>query len=264
MLSLLEKAIDRNEFYLKFQPKVDSRDNSIVGAEALIRWNSSKLGNIPPSIFIPLAEENGMINKISSWVVHKLCSYIKEWQKKGIPLKPVSINLSPYDFARKDFPACLFECLKECGVDSKKVEIEITEGVLAKNSEDIARKIDKIKSKGFKILIDDFGTGYSALEYLKKFNVDILKIDRAFIKDYPETSDGPIARAICELAHTLDMGVICEGVTSKDQVDFLDSIGCHIIQGFYYSPAVTSKVFEDMLINGKISKKEKTKKEKLI
>ena len=256
MLTLLEKAIERNEFDLKFQPKIDSRDDSIVGAEALIRWNNNKLGNVPPSIFIPLAEENGMINKISSWVVHKLCAHLKEWQAKGLTLKPVSFNLSPYDFARKDFPECLFTSLEECGVDNKNIEIEITEGVLAKDPKDVARKIDEIKSRGFKVLIDDFGTGYSSLEYLKKFNIDILKIDRAFIKDYPETSDGPIARAICELAHTLNIEVICEGVTTKAQVDFLSSIGCHIIQGFYYSPPVSSGIFEDMLLTRKIHKTE--------
>jgi EAL domain-containing protein (putative c-di-GMP-specific phosphodiesterase class I) len=253
MLSLLEKAIEKNELYLKFQPKVDSRDNSIVGAEALIRWNNRKLGNVSPSIFIPLAEENGMIKQISCWVVHELCSHIKEWEKKKIPLKPVSFNLSPYDFAREDFPECLFECLKECEVDSKNIEIEITEGVLVKNTEDVARKIDEIKSKGIKILLDDFGTGYSSLEYLKKFNIDVLKIDRAFIKDYPDNSDGTIARTVCELAHSLNMKVICEGVKTKAQVDFLDSIGCHIIQGFYYSPAVTSDIFQKMLKKGKIS-----------
>ena len=146
--------------------------------------------------------------------------------------------------------------LEECGVDNKKFEIEITEGILAKNPEDIARKIDEIKSRGFKVLIDDFGTGYSSLEYLKKFNVDILKIDHAFIKDYPETSDCPIARAICELAHTLNIEVICEGATTKAQVDFLSSIGCHIIQGFYYSPPVSSGIFEDMLLTRKIHKTE--------
>ncbi len=253
MLSLLEKAVEQNELYLEFQPKVDSRDDSVVGSEALIRWNNEKLGKVSPSDFIPLAEDNGLISKISCWVSDKLCAQIKEWREKGVGVKPVSFNLSIHDFERENFPACLFDCVKKYGVDSGDIQIELTEGVFARDKNKIIEKITRVKDMGFKVLIDDFGTGYSSLEYLKEFKIDILKIDRTFIKDYPEKNDGKIINTICSLANSLDMEIICEGVETKTQIDFLNAAGCHIIQGFYYSPPVPSEVFEDMLIEGKIS-----------
>ena len=254
MLSLLEKAVERKEFYLEFQPKVNSRDGSIVGSEALIRWNNDKLGKVPPSEFIPLAEGNGFINKISYWVINELCAQIKAWREKGLPVKPVSFNLSVYDFERENFPSSLFDCLEEYGINSGDIQIELTERGFAKNKDVITEKITQLKNEGFKILIDDFGTGYSSLEYLKEFKIDILKIDRAFIKDYPEKSEGKIAKTICELAHSLNMEIVCEGVEEKSQIDFLDSIGCYIIQGFYYSQPVSPEVFANMLIEGKINR----------
>ncbi len=254
LLSMLEKAIQQEELYLEFQPKIDSRDGSVVGSEALIRWNSSRLGVVPPSVFIPLAEDNGLINQISRWIIRRLCAQIKEWKDKDLPVKPVSFNLSVHDFDKEDFPAYFFACAKEHGLKGEDIQLELTERVFAKNRAQVIEKITQLRNKGFKILIDDFGTGYSSLEYIREFKVDILKIDRAFIKDYPEKSDGQIVKTICELAHSLKLEIICEGVETKSQIDFLDSVGCYIIQGFYYSPSASAKVFEHMLVKGRIIK----------
>ncbi|MFA6714124.1 MAG: GGDEF domain-containing protein, partial [Victivallaceae bacterium] len=256
MLSLLEKAIQRKELYLEFQPKVDSRNGELVGAEALTRWNNEKLGKVLPCDFIPLAVDNGLISKISYWVIRELCSQLKTWRERGLEIKPVSFNLSIYDLEREDFPSYLFACVDECGVESGDIQIELTERVLAKNKNKVIEKITQLKKRGFKVLIDDFGTGYSSLEYLKEFKMDTLKVDRAFIKDYPEKSKGEIVKTICELAESLGIEVVCEGVENKSQVDFLASIGCRIIQGFYYSPPVSPEVFADMLIEGKVKGRE--------
>lgn len=252
--SLLEKAIRQEELYLEFQPKVDSRDGSVVGAEALIRWNNSRLGVIPPSDFIPLAEDNGLINQISRWIIKNLCARIKEWKDKGLSLKPISFNLSAHDFDKEDFPAYLFACVEERGLESRDLEVELTERAFARNPVQVIENIAHLRKKGFKILIDDFGTGYSSLEYIKNFKVDVLKIDRAFIKDYPEKGNAQLVKTICDLAHSLKLEIICEGVETKSQIDFLNSNGCYIIQGFYYSPSTSAKVFEHMLIKGKIIK----------
>lgn len=257
MLSQLEKAVEQNELYLVFQPKIDSRNGTVVGSEALVRWDNEKLGKVLPSDFIPLAEDNGLINKISCWVVNGLCSQINKWREDGVPVKPVSFNLSVYDFVRDNFPGCLFECIEKHGVDSRDIQIEMTERVFAEDKDKIIERILQLKKQGFKILIDDFGTGYSSLEYLKEFKIDIMKIDRAFIKDYPEHSDEKIIKTICKLAESLDMEIICEGVETKEQIDFLNSIGCYTIQGFYYSPPVSSVVFKDMLVKGKITEAKK-------
>lgn len=253
MLSLLEKAVEQNELYLVYQPKVDSRDGSLVGSEALVRWDNEKLGKVLPGDFIPLAEDNGLISKISCWVVDELCSQIKKWRAKGLPVKPVSFNLSIYDFTRDDFPLCLFDCIEKHGVSSKDIQIEITERVFAEDKAKIIERITRLKRNGFKILIDDFGTGYSSLDYLREFKIDILKIDRAFIKDYPAQSSEKIIKTICGLAESLDMEIVCEGAETKEQVDFLNSIGCYVIQGFYYSPPVSYRVFRNMLVKGKIA-----------
>jgi diguanylate cyclase (GGDEF)-like protein/PAS domain S-box-containing protein len=263
LLSLLEKAVERKELYLEFQPKIDSRDGAVVGSEALIRWNNPKLGKVSPSDFIPLAEDNGLISKISYWVIRELCTQIKTWRDRGLPLKPVSFNLSLYDFEKEDFPAYLFDCAEEYEVDSGDIQIEMTERVFAKNKDKIIEKINQLKNRGFKVLIDDFGTGYSSLEYLKEFKIDILKIDRAFIKDYPENSDGKIIKTICALANSLDMEIVCEGAELKSQINFLNSIGCYIIQGFYYSPPVSSGIFENMLAEGKINRPQGKEKKQI-
>ncbi|MDD5728929.1 MAG: EAL domain-containing protein, partial [Victivallales bacterium] len=254
LLSLLEKAVQQEEFYLEFQPKVDSRNGRAVGSEALIRWNNEKLGKVAPAEFIPLAEENGLIGKISYWLIHRLCAQIKTWKEQGLPVKPVSFNLSVYDFDRENFPSCLFACAEKHGVDAHDLQIELTERIFAQNKDNVIKKMEQLRNKGFKILIDDFGTGYSSLEYLRDFKIDILKIDRAFIKDYPKNSDIEIIKTICELAHSLDMEIICEGVETKSQLDFLNSIGCYIIQGFYYSQPVSPEVFAKMLVEGKIAR----------
>ena len=215
MLSLLEKAVEQNELYLVYQPKVDSRNGSLIGSEALVRWNNEKLGKVSPADFIPLAEDNGLISKISCWVSNELCAQIKKWRDKGLPVKPVSFNLSVYDFVREDFPVCLFDSIEKHGVNSSDIQIEMTERVFAEDKNKIIEKITLLKEKGFKILIDDFGTGYSSLEYLKEFKIDILKIDRAFIKDYPAHNDEKIIKTICELARSLNMEIICERSGNK-------------------------------------------------
>ncbi len=250
MLNLLKKALTKQEFSLSFQPKVNSIDNRLVGAETLIRWNNDVFGNVSPIVFIPLAEENGLINEISKWIICELCSLVDRWKNIGLQYKPVSFNLSPIDFKRDDFISQFLSLISPFDVTGDDVEIEITEGALINNIEAVKNKIDTLKEKGFKFLIDDFGTGYSSLSYLKKLDIDVLKIDRSFIKDYPEKSDGIIARTITGLAKSLQIDVICEGVENEEQIKFLRSIGCNTIQGYYYSKPVSAKEFEKILQRG--------------
>ena len=247
IIEQLNSAIDNNEFSLYYQAKIDTNTGKITGAETLIRWTNSKLGTIPPALFIPLAEETGYISKITDWTIEYLCQQMHKWKHENIHSLPISINISPCEFDKKDFADRFIETLDKYGLGHYDVEIEITEDALASDSRNITQKINKLKSRGFKILVDDFGTGNSSLGYLKSLNIDALKIDREFIKNYPEKDDGGLAKIITDIANTLKLEVIAEGVETIEQVNFLRSIGCNIVQGYYYCKPVKAEEYEELI-----------------
>ena len=248
----LQSAIKNNEFTLFYQATIDTVTNKIIGAETLLRWNNNRLGTISPAVFIPLAEESGFISNITDWTIENLCKQIHKWKYDNIKILPISINISPLEFEKEDFIDQFVDILNQYGVENKDIEIEITEDALVSGTSNITKKINTLNAKGFKILVDDFGTGNSSLGYLKDLNIDVLKIDREFIKNYPDTDDGGLAKIITDIAATLKLEVIAEGVETIEQVSFLRSIGCHIAQGYYYCKPTIVEEYEELLKKGEV------------
>lgn len=232
----LAGALERNEFYLVYQPQVDTETGQTIGAEALMRWRHD--GQIvSPARFIPLLENTGRIVQVSKWLLREACRQQSEWKSRGNDII-VSVNVSALQFADDDFVGSVVRPLTEFGVAPTKLDLEITEGILVDNVEMVIDKLNKLKSLGCHISIDDFGTGYSSLAYLRQFPLDKLKIDRAFVKEIPESDDGVIASSIIMLASLLDLEVIAEGVETIEQLKFLQENGCNQYQGYYFSPPV--------------------------
>ncbi|WIV13008.1 GGDEF domain-containing phosphodiesterase [Proteiniborus sp. MB09-C3] len=245
--TLLRAAIDNMELSLLYQPQIDPKTNKMVGVEALLRWDNDELGQIPPFVFIPIAEKIGVINDISNWVIKEACKQNKKWQEKGLPKIPVSVNLSPVQFKDNKISDEIREILEECELEGKYLGIEITEGTLVENRQDINEKLCSLKAMGISISIDDFGTGYSSLGYLRELAFDNIKIDREFIKDYPDNDDGVIAKIILSLSRELKINSVAEGVETKEQLDFIMNNGGDFIQGYYYSPPVSAGKIEELL-----------------
>lgn len=251
-------AIDRNEFELYYQPKVDAKSNKIIGAEALIRWNHPKYGIILPNDFIPLAEKNGFINQIGKWVKYTACTQNKAWQDADLAAIPVSINLSASRFLEDDLICSIMETLKETKLDPQYLEIEITETSILENETVVFSMLDELRNLGIKIALDDFGTGYASLSNLQLFHhkIDILKIDRSFIKNLrnPKNDEANfIVHMIIQLSNHLNMNIIAEGVETKEQLEVLQSYNCNTVQGYLYSKPVPAVEFANLLSKRKIS-----------
>lgn len=246
---LLRRAIENKEFYLNYQPQIDVKTGEIVGAEALIRWQHPVLGLVTPVKFISIAEENRFINTIGEWVLKEACTQNKVWQFKGYKKLVIAVNISPIQFAQDDFVALLKRVLVDTGLPAKYLEIELTEGMMISDMDTVMKKLKEIKNLGVKISIDDFGTGYSSLSYIKKFPIDKIKIDRIFIKDYPNSDDGRIAKTIVQLGHNLNHIVIAEGAETKEQYEYLKSIKCNEIQGYYFSKPLLASELEGKYLN---------------
>lgn len=240
----LRKAINNNEFILHYQPKLHLSDGGIAGVEALIRWESPELGFISPSEFIPLAEETGLILQIGEWALREACQTNKAWQTEGYQPISVAVNLSAKQFQHPDIAQLVQSILKETGLESKYLELEITETAVMENVDSAINKLNDIKNMGVKISIDDFGTGYTSISYLKKFPISLLKIDQSFIKDIPNNQNNTaITSAVIALAHTLGMEVIAEGVETAEQLQYLADNQCDTVQGYYLSrPLSESKI----------------------
>ncbi len=240
----LHKALANNEFYLTYQPQVDISTMEIEGYEALLRWQNPIKGLVPPSRFIPLAEETGQILDIGKWVLSTACQQNEEWKKEGfLPLK-VSVNISMCQFRQKGFVKNIFEVLEETGLDPKHLELEITEGVTMDVNHAFLT-LSELKELGVSISIDDFGTGYSSLNYLKRLPIDKIKIDRSFVKGMIDSSkETAIVSSIITLAHNLELKVIAEGVEHTEQLSILTKLGCDQIQGYLISEAIISNDFE--------------------
>jgi EAL domain-containing protein (putative c-di-GMP-specific phosphodiesterase class I) len=236
MESSLRGALDRGEFLLHYQPKADLVTGAISGFEALLRWQHPERGLIPPIEFIPVLEDTGAIISVGEWVLRSVCEQIKSWQAAGITPRPVSVNVSARQFQRRDLDAVLARVIEETGVDPAFLQLELTESLLMKDAAEAARTLTGLKALGIRISVDDFGTGYSSLAYLKRFPLDELKIDRAFIRDIvTDPNDAAIALSIISLAHSLKLKVVAEGVETEEQLGFLRAHGCDEMQGYYFA-----------------------------
>lgn len=241
------RAIQRSEFILHYQPQYDLVSGTMVGVEALVRWKHPVKGMIPPGSFIPLAEESGMIVQIGDWVLEEACRQNKAWQDAGLTPIPVSVNLSIRQFVQNDLASKVAAVLKKTGLDSKYLDLEITESMTMDVSH-VSRCLLDLTEMGVGISVDDFGTGYSSFHYLKNFPIDRLKIDRSFVRDIQQDpSDAEIVAAIIAMAHNLNIQVIAEGVETEAQMEFLRKHNCDEMQGYFWSPPVSSDNIEQML-----------------
>ncbi|MCL2160949.1 MAG: EAL domain-containing protein [Betaproteobacteria bacterium] len=244
----LRNAIQRNELELFYQPKIDSRTNTLQGAEALLRWRHPEQGMIPPARFIPLAEEAGLIVPIGMWVLRTVCQQIRTWRESGLPVVPVAINLSAQQFLQSDLPTLIDDSLKAADIEPELIELELTESMLMRNADHTISILSSLRQMGIRLSIDDFGTGYSSLSYLKQFEVNLLKIDRSFVADIQDAdTGGTIAIAVIGLAHALGLKVVAEGVETEEQRRFLSDHGCDIFQGFLFSRPVPASDFAQKL-----------------
>lgn len=243
----LRKALVRNQLQLHYQPIVELRSGKILKAEALLRWKHPVRGMINPSDFIPLAEETGLIHEIGEWVFQEAINSVKAWHNQFGLIIQVSVNKSPVQFEQNNKLDWL-EQLNGLGLPGNGINVEITEGLLLKGSSNINHQLLEFRNGGIEVSIDDFGTGFSALSYLKRFDIDYLKIDRSFIKDLElDGHDKALTEAIIVMAHKLGIKTIAEGVETEGQLKLLKSFGCDYVQGFLYSPAVPAAEFVQMI-----------------
>jgi len=247
----MRKALDREDFFLVYQPQVDARTGKITGMEALLRWQHPDLGLLSPDKFIYLAEETGFIVAIGEWVLRTACRQNKQWQDMGLPSVRMAVNLSAKQFVQKGLDETISAILLESGLDPQWLELEITESAVMKNADENAEILRKFRDMGSSIAIDDFGTGYSSLSYLKHFPITRLKIDRSFVRDITSNpDDAAIAEIIIAMAQTLKLEVIAEGVETRTQMEFLSFNNCVEMQGYLFSRPVRADVFENYLRNG--------------
>ncbi|MEM7027541.1 MAG: EAL domain-containing protein, partial [Pseudomonadota bacterium] len=252
--SRLRHAVANKEFQLHYQPKFNIHDNQLVGAEALLRWDNADLGVVSPAVFIPVAEETGLIQPITEWVVKEACEQNANWQLKGFKPIRMSVNLSPKQFTRTDIAGTIFHQIIHADLAPKYVELEITEGALMEDVNKSQEVLKALKKWGIRISIDDFGTGYSSLSYLKKFPIDTLKIDQSFVRDIMvDSDDAAIVSAIIAMTQSLKLNVIAEGVETEDQLRFLASKGCNEAQGYFLGKPVAATEFESIFLSAHTS-----------
>ncbi|MFZ3371478.1 MAG: EAL domain-containing protein, partial [Desulfitobacteriaceae bacterium] len=244
----MRKALEREEFIVHYQPQVNLTNGKIVGVEALVRWNHPLKSLIPPSQFIPIAEETGLIIPLGEWVLYVACTQILTWQKQGRPPIRLAVNLSARQFCQPNLVSTIAHILDKTGLDPHFLDLEITESIAMQDVEFTIQILNAFKVMGITLSIDDFGTGFSSLYYLKRFPIDTLKIDRSFIADIDTVPDGgQIVNAIIVLAQNLHLKVIAEGVETTEQYAFLKEKNCDEMQGFLFSKPVPADEFEKML-----------------
>ena len=246
--ALLRHAVERGQFVLQYQPRVRMDDGALVGVEALVRWRHPELGLVPPGRFIPLAEETGMIEELDMWVLGEACRRAAGWRARGLAPLRVSVNLSARQFQQAGLARRVRAALDAAGLPPSSLELEITESTVMRDTGEAVSVLRSLKALGVALSIDDFGTGYSSLSYLKRFPIDVLKIDRSFVKDViADPNDAAITCAIIALAHGLNLEAVAEGVETRAQMAFLKAHGCDEVQGFYFSPPVWPEELEGML-----------------
>ncbi len=248
MMGDLHHVIDRHELVLFYQPKIAIPNFHLTGFEALLRWNHHHLGIISPDLFIPLAEETGLIVAIGEWVMRDVCRQLKDWQAKGYPAAPIAVNVSPIQLRHNQFVETLRAILDETQVAPSLIEIELTESAIMQNVETTASILKEIKAMGIRVSVDDFGTGYSSLSQLKRFPIDTLKIDKSFVLNINRNKeDEAIVTAIISMARSLGMDVVAEGVETPEQMQILALKGCHQMQGYLFSKPLPSKSIESFM-----------------
>jgi EAL domain-containing protein (putative c-di-GMP-specific phosphodiesterase class I) len=246
----LRRAIQQSDLRVLYQPQMDIVSGRIIGAEALVYWQDSVEGLIPPTRFIPIAEENSLIVEIGDWVLREACKQGRQWLDSGLPPITLAVNVSSHQFRRHDINAFVVAVLAETGFPAGLLELEITETGLMENRENATDVFTKLRARGITLAIDDFGTGYSSLAYLKRFPIDVLKIDKSFIEDIPHNKDDmQIAATIVAMGHTLGFKVLAEGVETPQQLAFLLKNGCDTYQGFIKSHPVQAEEFAKLLRN---------------
>ncbi|WP_231849004.1 EAL domain-containing protein [Paramagnetospirillum magneticum] len=245
----LSGALSQGEFHLVFQPLVDVKSGKVNAAEALLRWHNRYLGVVSPDQFVPLAEEIGLIRPIGEWLLTAACREALVWQGMGLGEINIAVNISPRQFQQGDIVGIIRRALEDTRLPPWLLTIEITEGLLLSNGEEILAKMEAIRTLGVSLSVDDFGTGYSSLSYLKSFPVDVLKIDRSFIADMGDHSDdATMVEAIIALGHSLHLEVVAEGVETKQQLDFITAQGCDVAQGYYFSPPLSGPRFREFVL----------------
>jgi diguanylate cyclase (GGDEF)-like protein len=245
----LRGAIEREEFVLHYQPKYDARDNSLVGFEALLRWNDPQHGLVAPGDFISLAEETGLIVPISEWVIQETCRQLRHWQDRGGQVVPVSLNLSSLHFQHPRLAPVIQQALDQAQVSPTLLEIEVTESLFLDDMDTAVATLTRLRESGVRIAIDDFGTGYSSLSYLKRFPLDTLKIDRSFVQDLAMGGDdAAICNAIVALGRILGLKVVAEGVENAEQARLLLAQGCDEMQGFLFGSAMPAEQATRLLL----------------
>jgi len=247
----LHRALDKGEFELLYQPKMNLQTGAVVGAEALIRWRHPDRGLVEPVQFVPIAEDCGLIKPIGRWVVHEACRQAQEWQDAGLRPIPVAVNVSGVEFRNKGFLENIVDVLKETRLDPRYLEIELTESVLVAHVEATGSALNALKTLGVQLAIDDFGTGWSSLSYLRHFPIDTLKIDKSFVQEITSGSSvAPIVSAVISMGKSLKRRVVAEGVETHDQLAFLQAEDCGEGQGYYFSRPMVAQQFARVLEAG--------------
>ncbi len=248
----LRYALERQELSIHYQPRIEIATGRLVAVEALLRWQNPELGFVSPAEFIPIAEETNLIIPIGEWILHNACLQNKRWQQQGIARLRMSVNLSTCQFKQANLIETIDRTLQDTGLDAAFLELEITESLLVKDIEKAIALLTKIKTRGISIALDDFGTGYSSLSYLQKLPINTLKIDRSFITNIASNpDDAAISKAIVALAHSLELNITAEGVETKEQFNYLQSQGCHEVQGYYFSKPLSAERIKDFFTNYK-------------
>jgi len=247
----LRHAVERSEFLLQYQPKINLFTGHITGAEALIRWQHPDRGLVSPAQFVPIAEDCGLILPIGRWVLHEACKQAREWQDAGLPFKRVSVNVSATEFRAKTFLEDVGTTLRETGLEARYLDLELTEGVLMQNAKSTASVLQELKRMGVHLAVDDFGTGYSSLSYLRQFPIDVLKIDQSFVRQISDDpSDSAIVLAIIDMSKNLKKRVIAEGIETQEQLALLRSWHCAEGQGYLFSRPVPAAQLAQLLQTG--------------
>ncbi len=248
----LRHALEREEFIVYYQPQVDIRTGQIVGVEALVRWDHPDRGLVSPIEFIPVAEETGLIVELGEWVLRTACAQNKAWQEAGIPGMRIAVNVSSHQFQRRDLVQTVMQVLNETDLDPSSLEVEITESTAIQDVDHTIAVLRSLRDMGVRVAIDDFGVGHSALSYLKRFPVDVVKIDQSFVRDITiDPDDAAIVTTIITIAHDLKLSVIAEGVETEEQLAFLEKRGCDEMQGFLFSKPLPPAHLEKLLKRGK-------------
>jgi diguanylate cyclase (GGDEF)-like protein len=247
----LRRALERQEFALHYQPKINLKTGEISGAEALIRWTHPTRGPVPPGQFIPVAEDCGLILPIGNWVLREACKQARDWVNAGLPLGTMAVNISAMEFRDENFFEGVMAILQNTGFDPRSLELELTESVLMKRAESTESILRKLRARGVQLAVDDFGTGYSSLSYLRKFPIDALKIDQSFVRQITTAPDETtIVTAMISMGRSLKLRVIAEGVETLKELEFLQAHQCDEAQGYYFSRPVLPEQFAKLLETG--------------